>query len=244
MIHSLKGQTALVTGGAVRIGRAICLQLAEQGCNLAIHYGHSEQAAQDLARTLTEKYPIKASIFQADLSKAESCDHLIDQILTSIPQLDILVNNAAIFPEPDEFKNINQDTWQKLMDINLRAPLFLSHAFAQQQQPGSIINIIDARYQKTGTDHFMYRLGKHGLAELTRMLALELAPQIRVNAIAPGAILPPPGKGTDFLERNKRKLVPLNSIGNAEHIANNVIHLLKQEFMTGQIISIDGGEFI
>ena len=244
---NLKGKTALVTGGAVRIGKAICEALASQGCHVIIHYGHSQAKAEELKEHL-KTYNVEVTLIQADLSDTQQIDRVISHALKQVPAIDILINNAAIFPEPDTFSEINHEQWNMLMDINLRAPTFISKDFsahiASRNSNGCIINIIDARYQKTGNDHFSYRLGKFALAELTRMLALELAPNIRVNGIAPGAILPPPGKGQDFLERNKRKKVPLSTVGNAHIIAQNVLHLIQQDFVTGQVISVDGGEFI
>lgn len=242
---NLKDKKALVTGGAHRLGKATALELASRGCHICIHYGQSEARAAETCREL-EALGVKAEQVQADLSDHATLEQMLAEASEKMGGLDILVNNAAIFPEDDHFTNMNSERWDALMDINLRAPVFLAQAFARQcaDRPGAIINLIDARYNNTDTDHFIYRLGKHALAEATKMLALELAPNIRVNGVAPGAILPPPGKGQDFLERNKSGKVPLATVGSAERIAENVAHLLSQPFLTGVIIPVDGGEFL
>ena len=137
--------------------------------------------------------------------------------------------------------------WEKLFAINLRAPFFLSQAFASNlagSREGAIVNIADARTRQPGTDHFAYRLTKGGLSQMTEMLAAELAPAVRVNAVALGAILPPPGQGEDYLRDYADRRVPLGHPGGLTTVTANVLHLLRQPFLTGAVVPLDGGEFL
>ncbi|NJN82467.1 MAG: SDR family oxidoreductase, partial [Caldilineaceae bacterium] len=139
------------------------------------------------------------------------------------------------------------ELFDRLFAINLRAPFLLSQAFAAQlpqNAKGNIINILDARLNRPLPDHFVYRLAKGGLWQMTQMLALELAPRATVNAVALGAILPPPGQGQEYLDRMAQEQVPLRRAGSARIVTENVLHLLTQDFLTGVIVPIDGGQFL
>ena len=242
----LAGKVAVVTGGAVRVGRALTLALAEAGCNVFIHYGRSAQPAQETAVT-AEKFGVKTAVFSADLSDIAQIQQVIPQAVNRFGQVDILINNAAIFPEEDSFSHTDPDLWQQLMTINLQAPFLLSQAFVAQlpaDQAGKIININDARLNRPLPDHFVYRLAKGGLWQMTEMLAHELAPRITVNAVALGAILPPPGADNSYLQRIAAERIPLRRAGSAAIVAQNVLHLLRQDFLTGVTIPLDGGEFL
>lgn len=242
----LKGKTALITGGAVRVGRALTLALAEAGCNVFIHYGSSAGPAQD-AQDKARQFGVEAEIYSANLLDAAETQQILPAAAERFGRVDILVNSAAIFPEEDAFSTTDLALWDKLMAVNLRAPFLLSQAFAGQipsDGQGKIINILDARVRRPLPDHFVYRLTKHGLWTMTEMLAHELAPRITVNAVALGAILPPPGADESYLQKLAQEKVPLKRPGSPEIVAANVLHLLRQDFLTGIIIPIDGGQFL
>ncbi len=241
----LTGKTALITGGAIRLGKAISLALAKEGCNLLIHYNRSDTSARSVAKD-AQHMGVKASIIQADLSDEEQVIELIPKALELVDHIDILVNNAGVY-----FSGKGLETEFQLLNtqfmINLYAPFLLIKAFAAQlpeHLKGKIVNISDARVFHQQTDHFAYRLTKASLNEMTVMFALELAPRITVNALAPGIMLPLAGYEHIDLDKLAKKRVPLGTIGSPEIAAKNVLHILDQDFMTGTIIRLDGGEFI
>lgn len=242
----LKDKIAVVTGGAIRVGKAITLALAEAGCHVFIHYGNSVGPAHETQHQ-AQASGVQAVIYQADLRDAAATQAIIPTAVRQFGRVDILINNAAIFPEADRFENLALATWQEVLDINLRAPFLLSQAFAQhraEKQFGKIININDARVGQPAPDHFAYRLAKGALWNMTEILAHDLAPYITVNAVALGAILPPPGQGDNYLADIAQKRVPLRQAGDTAAVAANVLHLLRQDFLTGVTIRIDGGEFL
>lgn len=242
----LNGKTAVVTGGAVRVGRALVLALAEAGCNVFIHYGRSAGPAIQTQEE-AQAFGVKAAIHSANLAEAEGALRVMETAVSTFGHIDILINSAAIFPDEDSFTHTDLALWDKLMNINLRAPFLLSRAFSAQlptDQPGKIINILDARLRRPATDHFVYRFTKGSLWQMTEMLALELAPRITVNGVALGAILPPPGKDASYLDKIAQNRIPLRRAGSAVIVAENVLHLLRQDFLTGVIVPIDGGEFL
>ncbi|MEZ4642753.1 MAG: SDR family oxidoreductase [Chloroflexota bacterium] len=242
----LHGKTAVVTGGAIRVGRAIALALAEAGCNLFIHYGRSAQPAQQ-TQAEAAAFGITAHIYSADLADADATQSIIPAAQAQFGQVDILINNAAIFPDEDSFTSTDLALWDKLMAVNLRAPFLLSRAFAAQipaNGQGKIVNINDGRIRRPAPEHFVYRFSKGGLWQMTEMLAQELAPRITVNQVALGAILPPPGANEAYLQRIAAQRIPLKRHGSAAIVAANVLHLLHQDFLTGVTIPIDGGEFL
>jgi NAD(P)-dependent dehydrogenase (short-subunit alcohol dehydrogenase family) len=242
----LKGKVAVITGGAIRVGRALTLALAQAGCHVFIHYGSSASSAKQ-TRTDVQKLGIEADIYSANLLDVTETQNIIPAAVERFGQVDILINSAAIFPEKDSFTTTDLTLWDKLLAVNLRAPFLLSRAFAAQvpeRGQGKIINILDARVRRPALDHFVYRLTKGGLWTMTEMLAQELAPRITVNAVALGAILPPPGADASYLDKLAREKVPLKRAGSAEIMAENVLHLLRQDFLTGAIIPIDGGQFL
>ena len=242
----LRGKVALVTGGAVRVGRALTLALAEAGCNVFIHYGRSAAPAQQ-TQSDASGLGVEAAIYSANLADPQAAQGVVPAAIEQFGRIDILVNSAAIFPEEDTFTSADLTLWDRLFGVNLRAPFLLSQAFAAQLQPegqGKIINVLDARLREAAPDHFVYRLTKGGLWNMTEMLAYELAPRITVNAVALGAILPPPGADISYLENMAHTQVPLKRPGSPEIVAENVLHLLRQDFLTGVVIPIDGGQFL
>ncbi len=243
---NLTGKNAIVTGGAVRVGRAFTLALAEAGCNVLIHYGRSDGPAIE-TQADAQQFGVQAEIHSANLGDKDALHTVIPKAIDHFGQVDILINSAAIFPETDTFNNSDCDEFDKLMSVNLRAPYLLSRDFAQAQKDnheGAIINVLDARVRHPETDHFVYRLTKNGLWTMTEMLALELAPSIRVNGVALGAILPPPGKDRSYLDNLAQAHVPLKCAGNAEMVAETAVYLLRQPFITGVVVPIDGGQFL
>lgn len=244
MNADLQGKVALVTGGAVRVGRAISLALAAAGCDLLIHYGRSATPAGETAAA-ARAFGVNVHTHQANLADAAETAGIIPAGVAALGHIDILINNAAIFLDGG-LTDTTLAMWQTQMAINLQAPFLLSQAFVQQlgTRPGQIINISDARITRPGADHFAYRLTKTALVAMTEGLALELAPNVRVNAVALGAILPPPGEDERYIQTLAQQRVPLRRPGNAQLVAENVLHLLRQEFLTGVTIRLDGGEFL
>jgi len=242
---NLTGKTALVTGAGTRLGQAIALELGRAGCHVAVHFsGSREGAAKTVA--LLNAMGVRALDFKADLTCPKAATHLIPRVVSSLGPLDILVNNAGIFLDGGL---MDEDThaWESQFALNLRAPYLLCKAFASARadtREGRVLNILDARINRTGTDHFIYRLTKHALAEMTRMLALELAPHTTVNGISPGAILAPPGHTEAYLDQLARERIPLKRAGHPSLLATNARQLLEQDFVTGVILTLDGGEYL
>jgi len=243
---NLQNKVALITGGAIRVGQAITLALAKAGCHVFIHYGRSAQPAQQ-TQTTAQQFGVEADCYSANLADIEATQSIMPAAIERFGQVDILINSAAIFPEEDNFSTTDMVLWDRLFNINLRAPFILSQAFTEQlpsDRPGKIINVLDARLRRPLPDHFVYRLTKGGLWQMTEMLAHALAPRITVNGVALGAILPPPGAEQSYLDTLAQQYVPLKRAGSAEIVAENVLHLLSQDFLTGVIIPLDGGQFL
>lgn len=243
----LTGATAIVTGGAVRIGREIGRTLAEQGVNVCLHYRHSQDEAEAAVKEFAS-LGVQASAVQADL---EDCieaaatvvaDAAILAAGTEVGKPSILINSAAIF-EPGSLLETSEQQWDRHQQINLKAPFFLSQAFARvlNGSRGQIINLVDWRAARPVPGHAAYTVSKAGLIALTQLLAQELGPAARVNAIAPGAILPAPGE-TEKAFRKKAKLNPLNTVGSPQSIAQAVLYLLQSDFVTGETLYVTGGQ--
>lgn len=244
-LMELSGKTALITGSAIRLGRAISLALAEKGCNLILHYHSSVDNVQELLEQVNRKN-ISATLIKADLTDENESFSLFTKILEFVHHVDILVNNAGIYLNGNALQT-TKDIWDKQFMLNLRSPFILSQEFARQLpegMPGRILNISDAKVLRPKPDHFAYRLTKSSMNEMTKMLAKELAPNITVNALAPGLILPLAGREINDLQKNTISRIPLQRLGGLEVIEDNVIHILEQDFLTGQIITLDGGEFL
>jgi NAD(P)-dependent dehydrogenase (short-subunit alcohol dehydrogenase family) len=237
----LQGQTALVTGGAVRIGRAICEALAAAGAQVIIHHRHSVKEAEALCADL-ERCGVRAWTLAADLSTEAACEDLVQRAMSAAGRLDILVNNAAVFHKD----NLLATTEEKLLTefrLNLFAPLLLMRAFARHSAGGKIINLLDRRIAGHDTTCVPYLLSKKALAEATQLAALELAPRFTVNGIAPGAVLPPPGKGADYLH-DAAGPVPLQKAITPQDVAAAVFALLQNDAITGQVLFVDGGQHL
>jgi pteridine reductase len=240
----LEGRVALVTGGAVRLGKALAWALAREGVRLAVHYNASAGPAEETVAEI-RALGSDALAIQADLSRPGQSPSVIERATTHYGMVDILVNSAAIF-EPSDVAHTTEAGWDRHFAINLKAPFFLSRAFAAQvgkDRPGHIVNIADWRGVRPDTEYLAYSLTKAGVLAMTEGLALALAPNIQVNAIAPGAILPPPGKGRDYLGQLAGD-IPLQRVGSPAEIAKALIYLLRSDFVTGQTIFVTGGEHL
>jgi pteridine reductase len=240
----LEGMVALVTGGAVRIGRALALTLAGRGAAVAVHYGNSAGAAAETVAAIQD-LGVRAEAFQADLRDISQADLLIDQAAKRLGRVDILVNSAAVF-ETKGILDTTEPLWDDQFTVNLKAPYFLSRAFARHVgsgRAGQIVNIADWRAVRPDPQSIAYSLTKAGIVAMTKGLAMALAPNIRVNAIAPGSILPPPGRDESYLVEIGRR-TPLQRHGSTEELARALIYLVTAEFVTGQVLFVDGGEHL
>jgi pteridine reductase len=242
----LAGQTALITGAARRVGAQLVRALHAEGANLAIHCHRSLEAAQSLAAELNAVRPASAEVFGADLRDASQPERLVTQTCERFGGLNLLINNASSF-YPTPLGSITLSQWQDLMGTNLQAPLFMAQAAAPllKASRGAIINIVDIHGLRPLLDHAVYSTAKAGLIMLTRALARELAPEVRVNAVAPGAVLWPEA-GMD--EQRKEKILeqtPLHRPGSPADIARAVLFFAADSpFVTGQILAVDGGRSV
>lgn len=241
----LKGKTALVTGGGIRLGRAFALALAQEGVNLAVHFNRSAAPAQETVE-IAKTYGVQAVALGADFSDLTAVQGLFAQVNKHFECVDILVNNAAIYLKRSGLET-DLETWGKQFQINLQTPFLLTQAFARQlpeDRPGSILNIADAQIRQLSTTHFAYRLTKVALVEMTRMFAKELAPRITVNALGLGIMLPLAGKEDLDLQAYAEANVPLKRTGSPQIAAENALHLIKSNFTTGAFLSVDGGQYL
>ncbi len=226
----MERKVALVTGAGVRLGQAVAAALAREGYDLLLHVHRSEPEA--LAG--------RVEMVRADLTRREGVQKLVQVALSRFERLDLLVNNAAIFgPSPLERA---LDDWDRFRALNLEAPLGLAVGLAQRLRAsgGAIVNLADIYGERPLKGHLPYCLSKAGVVMLTRCLALELAPEVRCNAVAPGAALPPAEAAPDY-ERRLAEQIPLGRLGGAESIAEAVVFLARAEFVTGQVLQVDGG---
>jgi len=234
-------KTALITGGARRIGKAMVLHLANQGWNIAIHYNTSAEEAILFRDKLVESYPRQQfELFKADLNSTVELEMLIPQVVKTMGNLDLLINNASVF-EKDSFVHTSTELLDLQMNINFRAPFILGRDFAKLVKKGLIINFTDTRIVTNKSNFAAYSLSKKLLWELTKMEALELGPDIRVNAIAPGLTLPPEEKDDDYLLKLAGNIA-MKRPGGLEPILKSLDYILNNDYLTGQLLFCDGGE--
>lgn len=234
----LKGKTALVTGAALRIGRAIALELAHAGADIAIHYRSSRDAAEQVKSEI-ESMGGSASAFQADFAEDGAPVKFVDRVCAAMGGIDILVNSASVFHK-DSLRTFSAEKLRSEMRINLEAPLLLMQAFAGKAASGSIVNLLDTRVAGDDKECAPYLLSKKSLMDATRLAALEFAPEFTVNAIAPGDVLPPKKSTSDFV-KEFALASPLNRKPAPENIAAAVLFLLSMDSITGQVIYVDSG---
>lgn len=242
----LDGQWALITGAGKRIGACVARLLHAHGMNIAIHYRGSAADAGALAAELNAARADSAITVQADLRDTVRLKALVAEVVEQAGRLDLLLNNASSF-YPTPLADVTEEHWDDLLGTNLKAPLFLAQAAAPhlEKSGGCIINIVDIHAQRPLSNHPVYGPAKAGLAMLTRSLAKDLAPAVRVNGVSPGAILWPADGMPEKTEQAIIRQVPLKRTGEPDDIAKAILFLVKDApYITGQIIAVDGGRSI
>ena len=236
-------RVALVTGAARRIGAAIASKLHAEGYRVILHYRSSTTQAQHLVKELNRLRPASAQILRADLCRHDLLAHLVTEATSFWGRLDVLINNASSF-YATQLGTVNEAQWDELLGSNLKAPFFLSQAAAPmlREHQGTIVNLVDI-HAEGGLRHYpVYSIAKAGLAAMTRVLAKELAPEIRVNGVAPGAVLWPEHDMDGVRQAEIISRIPLKHPGEPADIAKAVLYLVDQApYVTGQIITVDGG---
>ena len=233
---------ALITGGSDRIGKAVAIHLAKQGYHLVLHYNSAKEKAENLQMHIESTYKVKVELLQINFLEENDFDRIFEDFKNKNITIEVLVNCASDFI-PSSFNERGSELFDKEMTINLKIPYLLTKAFARVFGKGNIINFVDTKVAKNKTVHLDYILSKKLLKDFTKISAVELAPNIRVNAIAPGLILPPEGKDESYL-LNLAKDIPLKTIGNLDEILKAFQFILDSYFFTGQILYIDGGEHL
>ena len=248
-MQNLKGKVALVTGSAKRLGAVTVKALHKRGATVVIHYRGSADAAKELSKSLNKQRPDSCYIEQADLLDIKSHPRMIESIIAKTGRLDILVNNASTF-YPTKVGDITEAHWDDLMGSNLKAPLFLSQAAAPYliKTQGCIVNMVDIYGFRPLKSYPLYSVAKAGLKMLTESLARELGPDVRVNGVAPGAILWPDLEGKECKEEHHSAILAqtcLKRQGLAEDISKAILFLVSDaDYITGHIIPVDGGRLI
>jgi NAD(P)-dependent dehydrogenase (short-subunit alcohol dehydrogenase family) len=234
-------QIVLITGASKRIGKALAEHLAGNGWNIAIHYNLSKTPANELAKQLSEKYQEqKFETFKCNLAEINEVVNLIPSVISVFGKVDLLINNASVF-ESGYLKETKLELFENQLNVNLKAPFFLIRDFSNHCKQGNIINFVDTRVTSNKSNFTAYSLSKKGLWDLTKMAALELAPNIRVNAIAPGVTLPPDDKDESYLI-NLAKNIPMKMPGGIAPIIKSLDYILENDQLTGQLLFADGGE--
>ncbi len=238
----LQGKVALVTAGARRLGRAVVLKLAEEGTRVVIHYHHS---AEDAATTAAEVKRLggEARLVQGDLSQVDQAERIVSEAATAWGRLDVLVNNAsAFFHTP--LGTVSEAQWDRLFDVNVKGAFFCSQNAAaemRRHEGGAIINYVDTGIYITWKGYTPYLMSKAGIEQMTYGLAKELAPDIRVNAVALGPVLLPDGHSTAEAEAFASRTL-LKRLGGSDVLAEAVLYLIQADFVTGVVLRVDGGQ--
>ena len=245
---TLTGKTVLITGGARRVGATICRCFHQNGANIMLHYRSSQGEAHLLQSELNQKRANSVTLIQADLLNVATIPNLVQETLRCYGQLDVVINNASSF-FPTKIGEINEENWDDLIGSNLKAPLFLAQAAAPalKKTHGCIINITDIHAERPMKNYIVYSIAKAGLVGLTRTLARELAPEIRVNGVAPGPILWPEDN-FHFDDLSQQRIINhtlLKRVGTPDDIAETVYFLVAHSpYITGQNIAVDGGRSV
>lgn len=234
-------KTALITGSAKRLGRAMAIHLAKQGWNIAIHFNTSELEAKRFCEELATSYPNQQfGIFRANLSVMSEVENLFPQVIPAMGTVDLLINNASVF-EPATLAETTSDFLEQQMNVNFRAPFILTRNFARAFTSGVIVNFIDTRIVTNQSNFAAYSLSKKVLWEMSKMAALEFGPNIRINGIAPGLTLPPEEKTEDYLWKLAGKIA-MKRPGGVDPILKSLDYILNNDYLTGQLLFCDGGE--
>jgi len=233
-------KTALVTGAADRMGKAIAIDLAQKGFDIVLHYNSSSKKALETQKEIL-KTGVKCSLLEMDFSVQDGLEEKIRSFFSHHPSLSLVVNSASVFEKLDFFQS-DTGVLAQHFNVNLFAPILLCREFAKSFSSGHVINILDARIKSNTHDRFAYFLSKKALADCTRMLANTLAPNFRVNGIAPGWILDYVGGALD--EEKVKRAIPLNRQGTVEEINLAVSYLLDNKYCTGEILNVDGGRHL
>jgi pteridine reductase len=241
MSASLRNKTALITGAGRRLGKNTAIRLGAEGVQVVLHCNKSCQETEETA-ALIRKNGGRAKTIQADLAKERAVETLISRVVAAVGAVDILINNASIFQKNGLDTLGPKNLWQNI-NINALAPFVLTRSFAQQTKKGVVINMLDTGIVTYDQEHTAYLLSKQVLFSLTRMTALEYAPNIRVNAVAPGFMLPTEGEDHALYDQFAAAN-PLQRQGHPDDIADAILFLLQAEFITGQVLFVDGGIFI
>jgi pteridine reductase len=236
-----RNEAALVTGSAIRLGKAIAMALATVGFDIALHYNASREKAEK-TRTEILALGVQCELFQQDLTQAGELSDFLGKVRDKLPHLSVLVNSASAY-DSGKIQDTSVELFEQQFALNLRAPFFLSQAFAQQVKRGQIINICDNKIAFNQYEYAAYLLSKKALAELTRMAALEFAPQIRVNGICPGVVMPLSSRSQEYINW-RLEGIPLKRQGTTDNITQAIISLLDNTFINGQVLFVDGGESI
>ena len=240
-----KGKRALITGGSKRLGRELALALGRSGAHVALHFNSSREPALEVCREL-EAMGVRAVPIGGDIEDEGAVGSVFEEAWKSFGGIDLLVNNASIFP-PGRMASMSFPELLSNIRINAWAPFLLTRALWQRvrntEARASVVNLLDSRLVGTDLAHAPYHLSKAMLAELTTMTALEFAPELQVNGVAPGAVLPPEDLDDAYLDRLSEEL-PLKRRGFPTDIANAILYLLSASFVTGQVIFVDGGRHI
>jgi NAD(P)-dependent dehydrogenase (short-subunit alcohol dehydrogenase family) len=238
MTDSRNRPAALVTGAATRLGLAFAKALAAQGYNIALHYNHSAQQAEAAAAEI-RALGVNCETFSCDLASGD-IPTLMEDVVDSFPALALLVNSASAYTAAT-IAETTADLLQQQFAVNCFAPILLSRAFYERVGQGNIINIIDNKIAFQQNNYAAYLLSKKALAEFTALAAVEFAPDIRVNGIAPGVVLPGETRTADYVQWRVQG-IPLHRQGEASHLVQAMFYLLNNEFVTGQVLFVDGGE--
>lgn len=245
MHSNLESKVVLITGGAKRVGAAVCRELHAHGAQLMVHYNQSHADARALQAELNLQRPNSVAIIQADLLNTAVAPSLINETIQHFGRLDVLINNASSY-YATEIGQINEENWLDLMGSNLKAPAFLAQAAAAElrKQMGTIVNITDMHIERPKKGYIIYSVAKAGLVTLTKSLALELSPEVRVNAVAPGPVQWPENN-PQFDEVYRQRVISqtlLKRIGNPTDIAKAVKFLIYDApYITGHVLAVDGG---
>jgi pteridine reductase len=231
----------LITGGAKRVGAALARFFSARGYDIALHYHHSELEAKQLQQEITAGGS-KCVLFRHDLADISGLEKLLGQVAASFPACGALINNASVF-ERGELMQTSEELFDRQFTINLKAPFFLTQAFARQFKTGHVINILDTDIVQNQVSHFAYLMSKKSLADFTQMAARALGPAITVNAVCPGCILPS-DQNEEAYEQKLQSIVPLKSHPGTDDVGESVYWLLQQKHITGQLIFVDGGKHV